>query len=111
VTGERAWSLAATALGVVSLGLSWSGQVSGAAHPARVAVVAALVLAAAARRSGRNALGTSAVVAGGVGVLLGGVDASPGRLVFAGALGCLLLATRSGGRRIVPGRAVREPAG
>jgi len=90
VTGVRAWPVVGAVLAVVSLGLSWGGAVSGAAHPARVAVVGALVLAAAAWRTGRARLLDAALVVGAVGLLVGGVDASPGRLVFATALGCLL---------------------
>jgi len=111
VTGPRAWAGVAAALAVVSLGLSWGGQVSGAAHPARVAVIGALLLAAAAWRTGRDGLMTAALVVGVVGVLLGGLDASPGRLVFAGALACLVRAARADGRRLFPPRRLREPLG
>jgi hypothetical protein len=110
VNGGRAWYLAGAALAVAALGLPWSGQLPGAAHPARVAIVAALVLAAAGLRSGRDRLVTAAVVAGVVGVLIGGVDATAGRLALAGAVACLLLGRRAAGRHPLPNRPVRSPA-
>jgi hypothetical protein len=107
VSGGRAWYLAGAVLAVAALGLPWSGQLSGAAHPARVAIVAALVLAVAGLRSGRDRLVTAAAGAGVVGVLLGGVDATAGRLALAGAVACLLLGRRAAGRGVRP---VRSPA-
>ncbi|MCW2620246.1 MAG: rane protein of unknown function, partial [Modestobacter sp.] len=49
----RVWLLAGGVLAVAALGLPWTGQLAGAAHPARVAVVAGLVLAVAGLRTGR----------------------------------------------------------
>jgi hypothetical protein len=109
VSGGRPWAVAGAALAVASLGLPWTGQLSGAQHPARVAVVAALVLAVAGLRSGRDGLLSAALGAGVVGVLVGGVDATPGRLAFAGAVACLVLGCRAAGRRLLPGRGVRSP--
>lgn len=111
MTRGSGWLLAAGALGVVALGLPWSGQLAGAAHPARVAVVAAVVLAAAGWRTGRDGLLTAALVAVAAGMLLGGLDASAGRLALAAAGVCLVLGCRADGRRVLPGRAVRQPAG
>ena len=111
MNAARAWPVAAAVLAVVSLGLPWSGQLAGAAHPARVAVVAGLVLAAAGLRTGRDHLLTAAGAAGAVGVLLGGVDPSPGRLALAGAVACLVLGCRASGRRLLPAPPVRGSAG
>lgn len=111
MNGGRVWYLAGAALAVASLGLPWTGQLPGAAHPARVAVVAGLVLAVAGLRSGRDRLVTAAVVAGVVGVLIGGVDATAGRLALAGAVACLLLGRRAAEQRPLPERPVRSPAG
>jgi membrane protein implicated in regulation of membrane protease activity len=111
VSGGRTWYLAGAVLAAAALGLPWSGQLSGAAHPARVAIVAGLVLAVAGLRSGRDRLVTAAAAAGAVGVLLGGVDPTAGRLALAGAVACLLLGRRSAGRRSLPDRPVRNPAG
>jgi hypothetical protein len=111
VSAGRAWSLAAAMLAIASLGLPWNGQLAGAAHPARVAVVAGLALAGAGLRTGRDRLLTAAAGAGVVGVLLGGVDASPGRLALVGAVGCLALACRVAGRRLWPAGWVRSSAG
>jgi hypothetical protein len=111
VTGERAWTLAGAVLAVAALGLPWTGQLPGAASPARVAIVAGLVLAGAGLRTGRDRLVTAAVVAGVVGVLLGGVDPTPGRLALAGAVACLVLGGRASGRRLLPGPPVTDPAG
>ncbi|MGY1855706.1 hypothetical protein [Modestobacter sp. SYSU DS0290] len=93
---SRGWLLAAGLLGPAALGLPW-GSVTGAAHPARVAIVLGLVLAVAAVRTGRDGLLLAAAAAGAVGVLLGGLDPTPGRLALAAATGCLLL--HRGGRR------------
>lgn len=98
----RAWLLAGGVLAVAALGLPWTGQLAGAAHPARVAVVAGLVLAVAGLRTGRDRLLTAAVGAGAVGVLLGGLDPTPGRLALAGAVACLVLGCRATGRRLLP---------
>ncbi|KQS66905.1 hypothetical protein [Modestobacter sp. Leaf380] len=91
--GPRARLLLAVAgvLGVLSPGLPW-GVLPGTAHPARVAVLGAAVLAALALRTGRARLLTAAAAVGAVGVLLGGLDATPGRLALAGAVACLVLA-------------------
>jgi hypothetical protein len=102
VSPGRAWLLAGGVLAVAALGLPWTGQLAGAAHPARVAVVAGLVLAVAGLRTGRDRLLTAAVGAGAVGVLLGGPDATPGRLALAGAVTCLVLGCRVSGRRLLP---------
>jgi len=98
------------ALAVASLGLPWTGQLPGAQHPARAAVVAALVLALAGWRTGRDRLLTAALLAGGVGVLVGGLDATPGRMAFAAAGACLVLGCHATGRRLLPRRPVRGPA-
>jgi hypothetical protein len=102
VSPGRAWLLAGGVLAVAALGLPWTGQLAGAAHPARVAVVAGLVLAVAGLRTGRDRLLTAAVGAGAVGVLLGGLDPTPGRLALAGAVACLVLGCRATGRRLLP---------
>jgi hypothetical protein len=102
VSAGRAWLLAGGVLAVAALGLPWTGQLAGAAHPARVAVVAGLVLAVAGLRTGRDRLLTAAVGAGAVGVLLGGLDPTPGRLALAGAVACLVLGCRATGRRLLP---------
>ena len=47
MTRGSGWLLAEGALGVSALGLPWSAQLVGAAHTARVSVVADVVLAAA----------------------------------------------------------------
>ncbi|MGY5883052.1 hypothetical protein [Modestobacter lacusdianchii] len=98
------WLLAAAVCAAGALGLSWSGQLAGAAHPARVLVVAAVLLTVAGWRQGRDQLLTAAVVSAAVGLLLGGLDASPGRLALAAAAACLVLAGRAAGRRVLPRR-------
>jgi hypothetical protein len=90
----RAWFVAAAVLAVAALGLPWTGQLSGAASPARVAVVGGLVLAAAGLRTRRHRLLLAAAGAGLAGVLLGGPEPAPGRLALAAAVGCLLLGAR-----------------
>ena len=107
----RGWWLPGAVRAVAALGLPWTGQLAGAAHPARVAVVAGLVLAGAGLRSGRDRLLTAAVGAGVVGVLLGGVDPAPGRVALAGAVVCLVVGCRVSGRRVLPERRVRGAAG
>ncbi|MCW2510870.1 MAG: rane protein of unknown function [Modestobacter sp.] len=102
MSAGRAWLLAGGVLAVAALGLPWTGQLAGAAHPARVAVVAGLVLAVAGLRTGRDRLLTAAVGAGAVGVLLGGLDPTPGRLALAGAVACLVLGCHATGRRLLP---------
>ena len=102
MSAGRGWLVAGGVLAVAALGLPWTGQLAGAAHPARVAVVAGLVLAVAGLRTGRDRLLTAAVGAGAVGVLLGGPDATPGRLALAGAVACLVLGCRATGRRLLP---------
>jgi hypothetical protein len=111
VSGGRGWLLAGAALALAALGLPWDAQLTGAAHPARVAVVAALVLGTAGLRTGRDLLLTTALAAGIAGVLLGGADAAPGRLALAGAVGGLVLGCRAGGRSLLPRRGVRPAAG
>ncbi len=80
---------AAGALAVLSLGLPW-GLLPGTAHPARVAVLGAVALVLVALRTGRPRLLTAGAAVAGVGVLLGGVDATPGRLALAAATACLV---------------------
>jgi hypothetical protein len=111
VTAGRAWTLAAAVLAVAALGLPWSGQLPGAASPARVAIVAGLLLAGAGLRAGRDGLVTAAVLAGVVGVLLGGLDPTPGRLALAAALGCLVVGVRASGRGLRAARPVSDPVG
>jgi hypothetical protein len=110
VSGGRGWFLASAVLALASLGLPWAGQLSGAGHPARVLIVAGLVLAAAGLRRGSDRELTAAAGAGVIGVLLGGVDATPGRVALAGAVVCLLLGCRAAGRRPFPRRPVRPSA-
>jgi hypothetical protein len=111
VSAGRGWFLAGAVLAVASLGLPWTGQLAGAAHPARVAVVTGLVLAAAGLRTRRDRLVTAAAGAGVVGVLLGGPDPTPGRLALAAAVACLVLGCRAAGRRLLPERRIRSSAG
>jgi hypothetical protein len=111
VRAERAWLVAAAVLAAASLGLPWSGQLVGAASPARIAVVAALVLGAVGLRTGRDLLVRAAAGAGLVGVLLGGPDPAPGRLALAAAVVCLVLGCRAGRRPVLPTGRVRSPAG
>jgi hypothetical protein len=111
VSSARGWSLAAAVLAVAALGLPWSGQLPGASSPSRVAVVAGLALAVGGLRTGRDSLLTAALGAALVGVLLGGVDGSPGRVALAASAACLALACRAAGRRLLPGRRVRSSAG
>jgi hypothetical protein len=107
----RSWGGPAAVLAVASLGLPWSGQLTGAASPARVAVVAGLLLAGAGLRTGRDRLLAAAAAVGIVGVLIGGLQPAPGPLALAGAVTCLLLGCRAAGRRLLPGRTVRGSAG
>jgi hypothetical protein len=107
----RSWAGAAVLLAVASLGLPWNGQLAGAASPARVAVVAGLVLAGAGLRTGRDRLLAAAAAVGGAGVLIGGLEPAPGRLALAGAVACLVLGCRAAGRRLLPARPVRSSAG
>jgi len=111
VSSPRGWYLAAAVLAVAALGLPWTGQLPGAASPARVAVVAGLLLAVGGLRTGRDSLVRAALGVAVVGVLLGGVDASPGRLALAAAATCLVLGWRAAGRRLLPARWVRGSAG
>jgi len=104
VSSAWGWWLAGALLSVAALGLPWAGQLTGAAHPARVAVVAALVLAAGGLRTGRDRLLTAAAAVGVVGVLMGGLDPTPGRVALAGAVACLVLGCRATGRRLLPVR-------
>ena len=110
MTAGRGWLATAAVLAVASLGLPWTDQLPGAAHPARVAIVAGLLLAVAGVRTGRDRLLTAAAGAGAVGVLLGGPDATPGRLALAAAVACLVMGCRAAGRRLLPRGGVR-PAG
>ena len=104
MTPGRGWLAAGAFLAVASLGLPWSGPLTGAAVPARVAVVAAVALGAAGLFGGRDRLLTAALGAVVVGVLLGGPEASPGRVALALAGGCLVLGGRAAGRRVLPTR-------
>jgi hypothetical protein len=111
VSGGRGWPVAGAALAFAALGLPWDGQLTGAAHPARVAIVAAVVLATAGLRTGRDLLLTTALAAGIAGVLLGGLDVAPGRLALAGAVAALVLGCRGSGHRLLPRRGVRAASG
>jgi hypothetical protein len=95
VSPGRGWLVAAAVLAVAALGLPWTGQLAGAAHPSRVAVVAALALAVAGLRSRQPRLLTAAAGVGAVGAVLGGPDPAPGRLALAAAVICLVLGTRA----------------
>jgi hypothetical protein len=94
--------VAAGVLAAVSLGAAWAPGAAGYTQPSRVLVVVAVALTLLAVRRGTPALLDAAAAAGAVGVLLGGLHPSPGRLALAAAVGCLLVARRpvhrSGGR-------------
>ncbi|MCZ2827335.1 hypothetical protein O2W14_00615 [Modestobacter sp. VKM Ac-2986] len=107
MTPARGWSAAAAVLAAAALGLRWDGPLTGADVPARVAVVAAVVLAVAGLRSGRDRLLTAALGAVAAGVLLGGPEAGPGQVALAAAGICLVLGGRAAGRRVLPGRRAR----
>jgi hypothetical protein len=107
VTPGRAWLAGGALLAAASLGLPWVGRVTGADLPVRVAVVAAVVLAVAGLRSGRDVLLTAALAAVAAGVLLG-PGAGPGRITLAAAGVCLLLGSRAAGHRPWPLRAARR---
>ena len=111
MSSPRGWYLAAGGLAVAAVGLPWTGQLPGAASPARVAVVAGLLLAVVGLRTGRDSLVRAALGAAVVGVVLGGVQASPGRLALAAGAACLVLGCRAAGRRLLPARRVRGSAG
>ncbi|MFQ1004233.1 hypothetical protein [Modestobacter sp. SSW1-42] len=102
MTPGRGWLAAGAVLVAASLGLPWSGPLSGAEVPARVAVVAAVLLAVAGLRTGRDRLLTAALGAVAVGLLLGGPEAAPGRVLLAAAGVCLVLGSRAAGRRVLP---------
>ena len=104
MTRGGVWLPAAAGCAAAALGLPWAGQLPGAAHPARVAVVVAVLLAVAGWRSGRDQLLTVAVAVAGGGLLLGGLDASPGRVALVAATACLVLGCRAAGRRLLPAR-------
>jgi hypothetical protein len=103
----RGWLAAGACLAAASLGLPWAGALTGADVSARVAVVAAVALAVAGLRSGRDRLLTAALGAVVVGVLLDGVGAAPGRVALAAAGGCLVLGARAAGRPVLPTRRPR----
>jgi len=110
VSPGRGWLAAGACLAAASLGLPWAGPLTGADVPGRVAVVAAVALALAGLRSGRDRLLTAALGAVAVGVLLGGPEAGPGQVALAGAGACLVLGSRAGGRRVLPARrTLRSP--
>lgn len=111
MTRGRGWFLGAGVLALASLGLPWAGQLSGAAHPARVAVVAALALAVVGLRRRQEQWLTAAFAAACVGVLLGGLDASSGRVALAGAATCLALGCGAAGYRLLPARRARRTTG
>jgi hypothetical protein len=111
VRAARSWYVAAAVLAVLALGLPWTGSPAGAAHPARIAVVAFLVLGVVGLRTGRDRLLTAAAGAGVAGVLLGGLDPAPGRLALAAAVASLLLAARTSGRRLLGRRQVGSRSG
>lgn len=106
MTPGRGWLAAGASLAVAALGLPWAGTLTGAEVPARVAVVAALGLAVAGLRSGRDRLLTAALGAVAAGVLLGGPEAEPGQVALVAAGACLVLAGRAAGRRVLPSRPV-----
>ena len=89
------WLAAAGLLGAAGLGLPWEDGAAGTAHPSRVLVVAAVVLALTAVRAARPRLLVGALGAVGGAAVLGGWTASPGRLAVTGAALCLALAVRS----------------
>ena len=103
----RGWLAAGAFLAAASLGLPWAGRLTGADLPVRVAVVAAVVLAVAGLRSGRDVLLTAALIAVTAGVLLG-PGGGPGRIALTAAGVCLLLGNRAAGRRRWPLRAARR---
>ena len=98
----RRWAAAAGVLAAVSLGLLWAPGAAGATQPSRVLAVAAVVLVVLAVRGARPALLPVAAVVAAIGVVLGGIDPSPGRLALAGAVVCLLGAVRASGRAGAP---------
>jgi hypothetical protein len=104
VTPGRGWLAAGAVLAAASLGLPWDGPLTGSDVPARVAVVAAVTLAAIGLRTGRGGLLTAALGAVVVGVLLGGPEATPGRVAFLAAGACLVLGARAAGRQLLPSR-------
>ena len=99
----RGWLAAAVFLAAASLSLPWTGRLTGADLPVRVAVVAAVVLAVAGLRSGRDVLLTAALATAAAGVVLG-PGGGPGRTALAAAGICLLLGSRAAGRRPWPAR-------
>jgi hypothetical protein len=107
VTPGRGWLAGAALLAAASLGLPWVGRVTGADLPVRVAVVAAVVLAVAGLRGGRDVLLTAALAAVATGVLLG-PGGGPGRITLAAAGVCLLVGSRAAGRHPWPLRAARR---
>ena len=108
MTPARGWLAAGAVLAAASLGLRWDGALTGADVPARVAVVAAVALAVAGLRSGRDRLLTAALGAVVAGVLLGGPEAGPGQVALVAAGGCLVLGSRAAGRRVLPARRARS---
>jgi hypothetical protein len=98
------WLAMAGALAVLSLGLPWSPSTIGTGAPARVAIVAAIVLVALGVTRGRDRLLPVAVLVGAAGVLVGGLSPSPGRVALAAAVACLVAGLRADGRRVLPGR-------
>lgn len=102
MTRGGSWLAAAAGCAAAALGLVWSGQLPGAAHPARVAVVVAVLLAVAGWRNSRDRLLTAAAAVAGGGLLLGGLEVSPGRVALLAAICCLVLGCRASGRRLLP---------
>jgi hypothetical protein len=100
--GLRGWLAAAGVCAVAALGLPWSmagtadgspAVLLGTASPARV------VLVLLGLRPGRERLLPFAVLAGAVGVVVGGPAPTPGRVALAAAVGCLVTGLRADGRR------------
>ena len=91
----RRWVAAGGVLAAISLGLPWAPGAPGSTQPSRVLVVTALVLVVLALRRGRPVLLPAAAAVAAGGVVLGGLDSSPGRLALAVAVFCLLGAVRA----------------
>jgi hypothetical protein len=98
------WLAAAGGCAVAALGLPWAPFLPGTAAPARVFVVLAVVLVGSGLRTGRDRLLSLAVLVGLAGVLVGGLDPTPGRVALAVAVGCLVAGLRTDGRPLLPGR-------
>ena len=95
-TARRRLAVAACCA-VLALGLPWDDVFAGAQHPARVAVVGAVVLTLVGLRTRSRVALRSAVVVGGAGVLLGDLTVSGGRLALAVSVLFLALGLRTAG--------------